>query len=85
MKRFKKVLNWTGIVLAVIVAIVVISGTILYNKEYDAPYPDLHASKDSAIIAHGKHLVTATAHCVQCHITPADSLRFFLTSAQQNL
>jgi mono/diheme cytochrome c family protein len=74
MKRLKKFLKWTGIVLAVIVAIIVVSGTILYNKKYDAPYPDLHASKDSAVIAHGKHLVIATAHCVECHYKPGDSL-----------
>src|SRR4030095_4534529 len=72
MKKLKKFLKWTGIVLAGIVAILIISGTILYNKKYDAPYPEIHASTDSAMIVHGRHLVMATAHCVQCHITPSD-------------
>ena len=75
MKILKKILKWTGIVLLLIVVLLFVSGTILYNKKYDAPYPDLHASKDSSVIAHGKHLVFATAHCVECHYKPGDSLR----------
>lgn len=74
MKTLLKILKWTGIVLLVLIAGVFVAGFVLYNKKYDAPYPDLHASTDSAIIAHGKHLVFATAHCVECHFKPGDSL-----------
>jgi hypothetical protein len=42
---------------------------------YDAPYPDIHASKDTAVIARGKHFVYGLAHCVDCHnAANADSL-----------
>jgi mono/diheme cytochrome c family protein len=74
MKTVFKILKWTGIVLAVILTGLFIVGSILYNKEYDAPYPAIHASTDSIVIAHGKHLVMGTAHCVECHYQPKDSL-----------
>ncbi len=74
MKTLLKILKWTGIVLGILLIGLFIAGYILYNKTYTAPYPDLHASTDSAMIAHGKHLVTATAHCVECHFKPGDSM-----------
>jgi len=75
MKILFRILKWIGIILGVSIIGLFISGYVLYNKTYTAPYPDIHASKDSAVIAHGKHLVTATAHCVECHFKPGDSLQ----------
>ena len=37
------------------------------NVKYEAPYPDIIASTDSAVIARGKHLVFSSAHCIDCH------------------
>src|SRR5205809_767928 len=37
------------------------------NIKYDAPYPDVHASKDSAVIANVKYLFYGPAHCMDCH------------------
>ena len=37
------------------------------NSKYDAPYPNIHASADSAVIARGKHLIFSSAHCINCH------------------
>jgi len=37
------------------------------NLKYDAPYPDIKASNDSAMIERGRHLVLGPAHCVDCH------------------
>lgn len=73
MKRFLRILKWVGIVLLVVIVGVV--GTVLLrkNRTYDAPYPDIHASKDSAIIARGKYLVNGPAHCAHCH-TPNDQM-----------
>jgi mono/diheme cytochrome c family protein len=75
MKLLLRILKWLGIVLAVIIVGLFITGAMLYNKKYDAPYPDIHASTDSTVIAHGKHLVLSTAHCVECHFQPGDSLK----------
>ncbi len=40
-----------------------------YNKKFnDTPYPAIHASKDSTVIARGKYLVYGPAHCAMCHV-----------------
>lgn len=67
MKRFKKILKWTGIVLLVLIAGVSVVVMARQNLKYNAPYPDIHASADSAVIARGKHLVFSSAHCINCH------------------
>jgi mono/diheme cytochrome c family protein len=67
MKTFLKILKWFGITLLLIV--LVISGYVWsqQSKKWEAPYPDIHASKDSAVIANGKYLFYGPAHCIDCH------------------
>ena len=74
MKRFRRILKWTVIFLVLIVVVLIASGVVLYNKTYEAPFPDVHASTDSSVIARGKHLVYATAHCTECHYQRKDSV-----------
>ncbi len=63
----RKFLKWTGIILLVIIAGLYITILANQNKKYDAPYPNVKATKDSAIIARGKDLVFGAAHCANCH------------------
>ena len=37
------------------------------NKKYDAPYPEITASRDSSVIARGEYLIYGPAHCADCH------------------
>lgn len=67
MRKFLKILKWTGIILVFIIAGLFITVLALQNKQYDAPYPDIQASTDSAVIARGKELVYGPAHCANCH------------------
>lgn len=67
MKRFLKILKWTGITILFLLFVVTVVVASRQNLKYDAPYPDIKASKDSAVIARGKHLVYGAAHCVICH------------------
>ena len=67
MRRFKKILKWTGIILLVLIAGVTVTVMARQNLTYDAPYPNIKASTDSAVIARGKHLVFSSAHCINCH------------------
>ncbi len=67
MKKFITILKWVGIV-----SIVIIIGFVVFvyagaNRKYDAPYPEITASKDSALIARGEYLAYGPAHCVDCH------------------
>jgi mono/diheme cytochrome c family protein len=63
----RRILKWTGIILLVIIAGVTIATATRQHLTYDAPYPDVKASTDSAVIAKGKHLVLGPAHCLDCH------------------
>lgn len=72
MKRFLKILKWTGIVILLLISIATVVVASRQNLKYDAPYPDIIASKDSVVIARGKHLVYGPAHCIICH-GPANS------------
>lgn len=40
------------------------------NRTFDAPYPEITASKDPAVIERGRYLATGPAHCVDCHADP---------------
>ena len=75
MKILLRILKWLGIVLIILIAGILITANMMYDRKYDARYPDIHASSDSAVIAHGKHLMLVTAHCGDCHYKPGDSLK----------
>jgi mono/diheme cytochrome c family protein len=75
MRKLKKILKWTFIVLVVIAAGITATVASRQDLRYEAPYPDIKASSDIAIIARGKHLVFSSAHCINCHSTAnVDSL-----------
>lgn len=69
MKRIKKVLAWTGILLLVLILGIGVIAATRQNQKYEAPYPDIKASAAPAVIARGRHLVLNVAHCVGCHST----------------
>jgi len=72
MRKFFKVLKWIGITVSVIIVILVIVVAFRQNKTYDAPYPAIHATKDSATIARGEYLAYGPAHCSGCHTPQSD-------------
>jgi mono/diheme cytochrome c family protein len=74
-RKTLKVLKWTGIILGSLIVLATITVAMRQNLKYDAPYPDITASKDSAIIARGKEIVFGPAHCAECHsLSNTDSL-----------
>lgn len=75
MKRMIKILKWTGLILLTIILAITLVTASRQHVKYEAPYPDIKASKDSAVIARGRHLVYSIAHCADCHSTAnADSI-----------
>lgn len=75
MKKLKRISKWTFLSLICLIVVLSITVAMRQDLRYDAPYPDIHASKDSAVIAHGRHIVFSQAHCADCHSTQnADSL-----------
>lgn len=77
MKKFLKV---AGIIILLLVACVYTTVALLQNKKYEAPFPNIHATKDSAVIATGRKLVLGAAHCKGCHGPSGDE-----TAADENV
>lgn len=69
MKRVKKIFKWIGIILLLIIVSITIITVSRQHLHYTAPYPDIKASTDSAVIAKGRHFVMGPAHCIYCHST----------------
>jgi mono/diheme cytochrome c family protein len=67
------------ILLGIAIALVVIVGGLLlvinlrWDRTFEAPYPAITATTDSAAIARGRYLAYGPAHCASCHVSPADS------------
>lgn len=59
--------------LAILIAALIIYVQLAWNKKYDAVYPEITASTDSALIARGKYLAFGPAHCGSCHV-PMDKM-----------
>jgi mono/diheme cytochrome c family protein len=53
-------------------AIAVIVVELRWTRTFAAPYPDLQASPDPAVIARGKSLVYGAAACAYCHLPRSD-------------
>jgi len=54
--------------IAILLAVILIYVQLAWNKKYEAAYPEISASTDSALIARGKYLAFGPAHCGSCHI-----------------
>jgi mono/diheme cytochrome c family protein len=87
-----KFLKWTLITIVILIVAFSAVVAVKQNDTYDAPYPPIKASNDSAVIAKGKYLFFGPAHCNDCHanftaypkgtpletMAPAGGLRFDL-------
>lgn len=67
LRKIGKILKWTGIIIVSIVLLVVVTVALRQDLHFDAPYPELTATTDSAIIARGREIVIGPAHCASCH------------------
>lgn len=62
------------LVIACILLVVIAGGAVFVGSRqhltFDAPYPDVVASKDSAIVERGHYIVRTVAPCASCHGDP---------------
>jgi len=63
----RKFLFWSGCLLLILAAGLYVVILLRQDRRFAAPYPNLHATTDSAVIARGKSLVFDMAHCADCH------------------
>ena len=73
MELLIKILKWVGGGLLVLIIVFVTFVNLSSPKYFDAPYPNITASQDSALIARGKYLAFGPAHCATCHM-PMDKM-----------
>src|SRR3954468_701717 len=45
-----------------------------WDRVWNVPEPNLHASLDPEVIARGEYLVYGPAHCVECHVGSAEEI-----------
>jgi mono/diheme cytochrome c family protein len=63
--------------LGLVVLLVLLAGGVVgiaqarWDRGFDIPEPEIHASTDAEVIERGRYLVFGPAHCSSCH-TPAD-------------
>lgn len=69
----RKVLLTLLVLIVVLVAGVSAFVGLCQNLTFDAPYPPVEASTDSALIARGRYIVRAAAPCAGCHGDPAQA------------
>lgn len=70
----KIILYALGIIVLALVSVFVYV-TLTWDRSYaDWPAPNLTSSTDSAVIAHGRYLVTGPAHCNSCHVSSIQDL-----------
>lgn len=67
----RKILKWIGIILLIIIVGLYITVEARQNITFDAPYPNIIASTDSAVIERGRQFVFGPAHCANCHVPEA--------------
>jgi mono/diheme cytochrome c family protein len=82
MLMLRKILKWTALVLLVLIAGVTITTMARQHLKYEAPYPNIKASTDSAVIAKGRHIVLGPGHCVDCH-SPVHNVDSLLKLGQE--
>lgn len=67
-----RLLKWLGLLLLLLAIVFVASVYARQNRTFEAPYPEITASTDSAVIARGEYLVHGPAHCTGCHTDNAN-------------
>ena len=53
-------------------AVLAVFVTYTWDRTWDAPLPNIHASTDPEVIRRGEYLVFGPAHCSECHTEPAN-------------
>ena len=64
---WKKILVRSLLGLLAVVAGLAVTVAVRRHRTFEAPYPELHASQDPAVIERGRYLAYGPAHCVDCH------------------
>lgn len=68
-RRLKRFAGWSAFTVLLGLGGLAAAVETRWDRTFDAPYPEVHASTDSAMIERGAYLVYGPAHCAYCHTT----------------
>lgn len=74
----RRILRAAGVVallLVLAVAAIAVTVAMRWDRTFDAPTPDIHASSDPAIIERGRYIAQGPGHCMGCHVSAEEQLR----------
>ena len=72
-RTLKKIALWVLGLGAAAVLVLIATIQVRWDRTFDAPYPAIRATTDSATIARGRYLAFGPAHCAGCHVGAADT------------
>jgi len=78
MRRTLRALKWIAIAVVVLALGLSVYIAMFWDRTWDVPEPDLHASTDPAIIARGEYIVYGPAHCIVCHSGSVEQFQRFV-------
>ncbi|WP_347158720.1 c-type cytochrome [Pontibacter chitinilyticus] len=78
----RKILKWTGIFIVCLVAGVSVATMARQHLTYNAPYPNIKATADVAVIERGKEITMVTRGCVHCH-SPEEDVNSLLQKGEE--
>jgi len=78
MRRILRALKWIAIAVAMAAVGLGMYVGMYWDRTWDVPEPDLHASTDLAVIARGEYIVYGPAHCEVCHTGSVEEFERFV-------
>ena len=54
-------------VVALLAVVLICIALLRWQRTFDAPLPEIHASSDPKVIAQGRYIAYGPGHCVGCH------------------
>ncbi|HET7540794.1 MAG TPA: cytochrome c [Polyangiaceae bacterium] len=69
----KRAIKIVGLTIGGLLTALTSATLVLQNRHFAAPYPQLRASTDSALIERGRNLALGAAHCGDCHSGPGSA------------
>src|SRR5262245_55999639 len=69
----KRILSWIGLTITLVIAGFAVYVATRQKLKFEAPYPAVAASADSAVIERGRYVVRVLASCQACHGDPAQA------------
>src|SRR5688572_17617725 len=73
MKKALKILGGMAVVIGALALILVAVVLVRAGRRFDAPYPQVRATNDPAMIARGEYIAHGPGHCINCHTLNSES------------